>query len=78
MSVVNIDPNKPTREEVIAHNMKVAKANLASELAGKLCESGRDLTPKEISTMSIAIAEDIIEAYSLMPDAAGNKGGLVS
>ena len=47
MSVVNIDPNKPTREEVIAHNMKVAKANLASELAGKLCESGRDLTPKK-------------------------------
>ena len=87
-----IDPSKPTREEIVAHNMKIAKANLASELAGKLCgalptipadprnisSSPRIMFPKEVADFAIAVAETIIETYSLMPDAQGNKGGLVS
>lgn len=80
-----IDPSKPTREEMIAHNMMIAKANLASNLAEKLCSdlpyeegNSRHMTAKEVAEFSISVAETIIESYSLMPDAAGNKGGIVS
>lgn len=82
-----IDPNNPTQEEieahnykVSAHNHKVAKANLASKLAEALCNNVNvaEVSSKTISNYAIAISEDIIETYSLLPDAAGNKGGLVS
>jgi hypothetical protein len=83
-----VDPNAPTQEEreehsrkVAAHNLKVAKANLASSICEKLCSCANvmsDYTPEETANYAIAIAEHILETYSLMPDAAGNKGGIVS
>lgn len=87
---LNIDPSAPTKDEieahqrkVAAHNLKIAKANLASSLCEKMCgNSGLAEIIKAdatfVSKTAIAIAEDIMETYSLMPDAAGNKGGLVS
>jgi hypothetical protein len=36
---LNIDPSKPTQAEVVAHNMKVAKANLASGIAERICSN---------------------------------------
>jgi len=75
-----IDPNKPTREEVMAHNMKIAKANLACELAKAVVSGpgGIGKSADEIGHLAISIAETIIETYSLMPDNAGVKGGLIS
>lgn len=84
-----IDPNNPTKEEiedhnykVAAHNHKVAKANLASNIAKKLAGNPSldfdKATPDYLAKFAISVAEKIIESYSLMPDAAGNKGGLVS
>ncbi len=81
-----LDPNAPTQEEieahekkVAAHNMKVTKANLASGLCGGLCRNPEmadwiknDAT--SIANLAISMAEHILETYSLMPDAAGNKG----
>jgi hypothetical protein len=89
MRIPEIDPNKPSPEEIqahqreiAAHNMKIAKANLASELAGKLCSNSgldwKETTPEQIASFSIGVAESIIDSYSLIPDAAGNKRGLVS
>ena len=84
---LNINPNAPTPEEiaeherkVTAHNMKVAKANMSSKMAEALCSQPgvMDHGAKGVANFAIAIAETIIETYSLMPDAAGNKGGLVS
>lgn len=86
---LNIDPSAPTKDEieahqrkVAAHNLKIAKANLASSLCEKLCgNSGLDferLGANGVANFAIAVAEHIMETYSLMPDAAGNKGGLVS
>ena len=77
-----IDPNKPTRAEVAAHNMKIAKANLACELTKQLCLNptviSQDWTADELARYAISIAETIIETYSLMPDGSGNRGGLVA
>lgn len=89
MPALNIDPSKPSPEEIqdhqrirTAHNLKVAKANLASSLCEKLCSNPAitplTLEPISVANYAIAIAEYIMETYSLMPDAAGNKGGLVS
>ena len=78
-----IDPNKPTRAEIIAHNMKIAKANLASELAKAICSNaglgtlGGTLLAEDCAKYAISVAETIIETYSLMPDGSGNRGGLV-
>lgn len=90
MPALNIDPSKPSPEEIAAHqykvsahNMKVAKANLASTLCERLCSNPglADIIRADatfVSKTAVAISEDIMETYSLMPDAAGNKGGLVS
>ena len=60
--------------------MKIAKANLACELAKAICAGpiGASKTAEEVSYFAISVAETIIEAYSLMPDGAGNIGGLIS
>ena len=85
-----LDPNAPTQEEiaahdvkVAAHNMKVMKANLASGLCGRLCTNpglANEVLQKPviIANLAISMAEHILETYTLMPDAAGNKGGLIS
>lgn len=75
---IEINPNRPTQQEVAAHNMKIAKANLACELAKACCAnpSFADSSADEIVNLCIGVAEGIIEKYTLMPDGAGNKGGL--
>lgn len=87
MNALNIDPSKPTPDEieehqrkVAAHNMKIAKANFASKLCETLCSQPGVMNnpPEDVANYAIAISEHIMETYTLMPDAAGNKGGLVS
>lgn len=79
-----IDPNAPSKEEIeahnrmaAAHNMKVAKADLAGACARALC-ANPGVPTSDIGRIAVGISEFILETYSLMPDAEGNKGGLVS
>ena len=74
---LNIDPNAPTREEMIAHNMKVAKANLASDIVRALAQrlplipDGDEIHPmtaKEAAEWAISASETILETYTLMPN----------
>lgn len=76
-----IDGSAPTREEVIARNMKIAKANMASELArfmvgnnGFLVNGQPIMDSNAVANYCIGLAEGIIEKYSMMPDAEGNRG----
>lgn len=69
-----INPNQPTREEVVAHNMKVAKMNLASELASSLCKNesfASSVSAKNLSLYAIEVAETIMETFSLMQKSGG-------
>ena len=73
-----VDPSQPTQREIAAHNMKVAKANLACELSKNIASSsGMANSPDDVVNWCIGVAEGIIEKFTLMPDAEGNKGGLV-
>jgi hypothetical protein len=85
MRPLEIDPNKPSHEEVVTHNMKVAKANLACEIikysvgnAGFFFEGKPSLDAIELGKFAVGLAEAVIETFSMMPDAGGKRGGVVS
>ncbi len=83
-----IDGNKPTQSEVVAHNMKVAKANVACDMVRAIAANGEALKlfrgsnglpdASQVASFAIGVAEGVIEAFSMMPDANGMRGGLVS
>jgi len=65
--------------------MKVAKANLACDLAKQMVgrlpfnpETGNLMNAKEVADFCVSVSETIIETYTFMPDGAGNRGGLTS
>jgi len=82
---LNIDPSKPTQEEIVKHNMKVAKANLACDIikfmvgnTGFFHEGKPALDPIALVGYAAAASEGAIESFSFMPDQDGKRGGLLS